>query len=68
MQCIKCGKSLSVYDVGFYKRIVSRGATECACISCTAAHFRITEAQAWEIIRRAQENGCTLFPPLETQT
>lgn len=65
MDCIRCGKPLSVYDVGFFKKLVNRGATECACISCTAKHFALTEDRAWEMIRRFQKNGCTLFPPLE---
>ena len=62
MECLTCGKTLSVYDIGFYKKMVNRGATECACIPCTAAHFGITEARAWEMIRRFQKTGCTLFP------
>ncbi|MBQ6021890.1 MAG: hypothetical protein IJR51_06715 [Clostridia bacterium] len=62
MECLSCGKALTVYDIGFYKKMVNRGAAECACISCTAAHFRITEARACEMIRRFQKTGCTLFP------
>ena len=65
MQCTKCGKQLSDYDVGFYKRLVNRGATACMCISCTAAYYRMTEERAWEMIRRFQQMGCTLFPPSE---
>ena len=62
MECVSCGKALTVYDIGYYKKMVNRGAAECACISCTAAHFGITEARAWEMIRRFQKTGCTLFP------
>ena len=65
MDCIRCGKPLSEYDVGFYKKMVNRGAADCACISCTAAHFRISEDRAWEMIRRFRCTGCTLFPPPE---
>ena len=65
MQCTKCGKQLSDYDVGFYKRLVNRGANDCMCISCTAAYYRMTEERAWEKIRRFQQMGCTLFPPSE---
>ena len=64
MQCRACGKELSVYDTGFYKKLVNRGARECDCIACTAAHFRLTQERAWEMIRRFQQTGCTLFPPL----
>ena len=66
MQCITCGKPLSSYDIGFYKKLAGRGATRYACIACTCAYFRITETQAWEMIRRLQQNGCTLFPPPES--
>jgi hypothetical protein len=62
MECVSCGKALTVYDIGFYKKMVNRGAAEYACISCTAAHFGITEDRAWEMIRRFQKTGCTLFP------
>ncbi len=63
MDCITCGKPLSVYDIGFYKKMVNRGAESCACIPCTAAYFRMSEARAWEMIRRFRRMGCTLFPP-----
>ena len=65
MQCAQCGKALSVYDVGFYKRFVNRGATTFRCIACTSAYYGITEARAWELIRHYQRTGCTLFPPEE---
>lgn len=64
MQCTQCGKALSVYDIGFYKRIVNRGATSFQCIDCTAAYYRMTPERAWEMIRRFQQTGCTLFPPI----
>ena len=63
MQCKQCDKPLSVYDVGFYRRLVNRGAQSCLCIPCTAAYFCISEERAWELIRRYQQAGCTLFPP-----
>ena len=49
MDCIRCGKPLSAYDVGFFKKLVNRGAAECACIACTAQHFELTEERAWEM-------------------
>ena len=66
MECLSCGKALTVYDIGFYKKLVNRGAQEdFLCIPCTAEHFRITEETAWEMIRRFQNTGCLLFPPPE---
>lgn len=65
MRCLRCGRELDVYDIGFYKKLVNRGAEEFACVACTAAHFRFPEARAREMIRRFRMQGCTLFPPLE---
>ena len=65
MTCTACGKPLSVFDVGFYRRIVNRGAQSCMCIPCTAAYYRMTEERAWQMIRHFQRTGCTLFPPSE---
>ena len=67
MKCITCGRELTVYDIGFYKKLVNRGAENYSCIPCTAAHFRLTEERAWEMIRRFQKTGCTLFPQPEAQ-
>ena len=65
MNCKQCKKPLTEFDEGFYKKMVNRGATDCACIACTAAYFRMTEARAWEMIDRFRRAGCTLFPPEE---
>ncbi len=65
MTCAACGKPLTVYDVGFYRRLVNRGAQSCKCIPCTAAYYGMTEERAWELIRHYQRTGCTLFPPPE---
>ena len=65
MECQTCGKPLDAWDVGFYKKLVNRGATDCCCIACTAAYFELSEERAWEMIRRFQAQGCTLFPPLK---
>lgn len=62
MNCGKCGAKLTVYDVGFYKKLVNRGADACDCIRCTSAYFGMTEETAWKMIRRFQRDGCTLFP------
>ena len=68
MNCSVCGRALTQYDIGFYKKLVNRGAEECSCIACTSKHFRISEAQAWEMIRRFQKTGCLLFPPEGSET
>ncbi len=60
--CIICGKELDGYDIGFYRKMVNRGAQEYACIECMCKKIEITENQAWEMIRRFQKSGCALFP------
>ena len=63
MRCTACGKELTVWDEGFFRKMVNRGARECCCIPCTAAHFGLTEEKSLEMIRRFQKTGCLLFPP-----
>jgi hypothetical protein len=63
--CIVCKKELNGYDIGFYKKMVNRGAQEYACIDCMCPKIGITENQAWEMIRRFQKSGCALFPQEE---
>lgn len=64
-RCRNCGRELTVYDVGYYKKMVNRGAeSDLLCIVCTASYFRISEEKAWEMIERFRAMGCTLFPPL----
>ncbi len=66
MRCKTCGAQLDAYDIGFYKKLVNRGASEgFTCVRCTAAHFRISEETAREMIRRFRMQGCMLFPPLD---
>lgn len=62
-RCVKCKRELTVYDIGFYKKMVSRAAEDgFLCIGCTAAYFNISTDKAWEMIRRFRKMGCTLFP------
>lgn len=66
MDCKTCGAALTLYDVGFYKKLVNRGADrDFTCVRCTAAYFRFSEEKAREMIRRFQKQGCMLFPPIE---
>lgn len=64
MKCLKCNKELTVYDIGFFKKMINRGAVEYECISCLAEYFGFTEEKAWKLIEKFQKTGCTLFPEL----
>lgn len=59
--CIQCGKRLTNDEIGLYKKMVNRGATDFLCIDCLSAHFGITVEKALEIIEQYRRNGCTLF-------
>lgn len=61
-ECIVCGKSLSVYDVGATKKLINRGAEEFLCIPCLAKKFRVTEELIYQKIEEWKEQGCMLFP------
>ena len=41
--CKNCGKELENDEIGIYKPMVHRGATEFLCIKCLAEYFKISE-------------------------
>ena len=59
--CLTCGKELRRDDVGFYKKMVNRGANEFVCIECLSEYYGITPEKAREMIERFREQGCTSF-------
>ena len=59
--CKKCGRALGSDDIGFYKKMVNRGAETFCCFECTCAHFKITPETGREMIERFKKQGCTLF-------
>ena len=61
--CKQCGRGLTGDEVGIYKRMVNRGATEFLCKACLAAHFGCTVAQIDEKIEHFRAMGCALFAP-----
>ncbi len=64
MRCFRCGAELDTYDVGCYRKLINRGATECMCRDCLAARLGWERAELDRLIRRFQQQGCTMFPPL----
>ena len=60
-KCIKCGKELRNDDIGLYKKLVNRGATEYMCINCICEYFSMTPERAQELIKKFKEDGCLLF-------
>lgn len=64
-KCLKCGKTLSFNEIGLYRKMVNRGATEFLCISCLAEHFKISQEDLRAKIEYFRKSGCTLFTPLK---
>ena len=60
--CLHCGGSLTVYDVGATKKLINRGAEEFLCIPCLAKEFKVEEGLIYQKIEEWQKQGCMLFP------
>lgn len=60
-ECIKCGKPLSVNEIGLHKRLINRGAEEYMCKACLAKHFNVSAELLDEKIKMYIMQGCTLF-------
>lgn len=48
-------------EMGLYRKMVNRGATEYLCIECLAAHYRTDVEALQERIEYFRETGCALF-------
>lgn len=42
-ECFKCGRRLTVNEIGLHKRLINRGAEEYMCKACLAKHFYVSE-------------------------
>ena len=60
-ECIKCGKPLSVNEIGLHKRLINRGAEEYMYKACLAKHFNVSTELLDEKIKMYIMQGCTLF-------
>jgi len=63
--CLKCGRELSSDEIGIYKRMINRGATEFLCASCLAEKYGVEETFIYNKIEQFRDMGCTLFGPKE---
>lgn len=59
--CIKCGKELESDEIAVHKKLVNRGAKEFLCVSCLAAHFKVSKEMVYERIEYFRAQGCALF-------
>ena len=60
-ECFKCGRRLTVNEIGLHKRLINRGAEEYMCKACLAKHFYVSEELLDEKIKMYIMQGCTLF-------
>lgn len=60
-KCLKCGKTLTFDEMGLYKKLINRGATEFTCKKCLAEYLRVTEETLDGKIEQFRRDGCTLF-------
>ena len=60
-KCIKCNRELTNDEIGLYKKLFNRAATEYMCIDCVAQHFNVSVPMLEEKIIQFKKMGCTLF-------
>jgi len=60
-RCLKCGKALTMDEIGITRKLVNRGATEFYCKVCLANEFHCEVALIDAKITQFREMGCTLF-------
>ena len=60
--CIKCGKTLDLIEIGLYKKLVNRGASEFMCKLCLSEYMNIPVDILDRKIVEFRKMGCTLFP------
>ena len=60
-ECFKCGRRLTVNEIGLHKRLINRGAEEYMCKACLAKHFCVSAELLDEKIKMYIMQGCTLF-------
>ena len=60
-RCFVCGASLSNDEIGIYKKMINRGATECMCLDCLSRELSLPKDALLERIEHFRRMGCTLF-------
>ena len=61
-KCYVCGKfPLSKDEIGLTKKLVSKKAKTCYCLSCLAESLEVTEEELLAKVEEFKNEGCTLF-------
>lgn len=61
MNCHCCGQELTRDETGLTRKLISRAAADCYCLTCLGNMFRLSREQLQELIDHFRESGCTLF-------
>ena len=62
MTCAACGRGpLTRDEQGLTKKLINRGATQCLCLDCLSAKFRVPREELLRMAEAFRESGCTLF-------
>ncbi len=59
--CKKCGRELTLDEIGIHKKMINRGATDFFCLTCLAEYTETTEEFLLERIEYFRAMGCVLF-------
>ena len=59
--CQRCGRELTVLDIGAHRKFINRGSTSFFCKTCLAAWLGVPESLLDQKIEAFKKQGCTLF-------
>ena len=59
--CDKCGKELTINEIGLTKKLISRKALEFLCMDCLSSYLGTTKDILEDKIEQFKEEGCDLF-------
>lgn len=62
-ECTRCGRLLTIEDIGATKKLINRGAESFLCVECLADYLKVAPERIRQKIEDFRRAGCTLFPP-----
>lgn len=60
-ECMKCHAELTADEIGLYRKLFNRGATQYMCIVCCSEYLGVPAEMLKDKITYFKETGCTLF-------
>lgn len=68
MNCYICNKKIDTIDIGAYRKLIDKCATQYLCCECLAKELGWDRAYLDKVILIYRERGCLLFPPIDTES